>query len=260
MSPFSENASLLAPNVSQFELDLEASSHRHNIPVDIAKQWDPDTCPDLLLPWLAWALSVDEWDEQWSDQSKRIMLKQSVAIHKHKGTVGAVKRALKALNVEFDFLEWFDEIEDVVLAPIHSNNPHTFVFIAWANENPYTSNQFFLNPELYNVVKRVVDRVKPARSHFDFLIGAKIHSDIQIASASAGWCQVRRLSNETKAVQISDTNVQLNAAMSTSKRSLQSSRISQQTQAVQLGGLAGELDTQLHLNNRRYCVGRFYLS
>ena len=72
----------------------------------------PIKAMEALLPWLAWAMSIDEWNENWSAASKRTMLKQSVAIHKHKGTVGAVKRALKALNIEFEFLEWFEQSDD----------------------------------------------------------------------------------------------------------------------------------------------------
>lgn len=252
---------LLPPNATKLEENLETMSSRlRQIPVEIGKQWHPDTCPENLLPWLAWALSVDEWDEQWSEQAKRAMLKQSVSIHKHKGTVGSVKRALKALNIEFEFLEWFEACEDIALAPIHSNQPYTFVFIAWANENPYTSNEVFLNPDLYDVLLRVINRVKPARTHFDFLVGAKINSNLLLGTASTGWCQVRRLSNDTKPVKLPPSNTQLAASLITSRRNVQTTRISNQTTGVQLGAAISNINTKLHLNNRRYSVARFYLT
>jgi len=255
------NQSLLPPNASMLEANLENASNRlSQIPVEIGKQWDPDTCPENLLPWLAWALSVDEWDEQWSEHSKRVMLKQSVSIHKHKGTVGSVKRALKALNIEFEFLEWFEECEDIALAPIHSSKPYTFVFIAWANENPYTSNEVFLNPDLYDVLFRVINQVKPARSHFDFLVGAKINSNLLLGTASSGWCQVRRLTNETKPVKLPPSKTQLAASLVTSQKNIQTTRISNQTTPVQLAVSVSNINAQLHLNNRRYSVARFYLT
>lgn len=56
--------------------------------------WNPDTCPVHLLPWLAWALGVDEWDPVWSESTKRNTIRESVSIHRRKGTVGSIRRAL----------------------------------------------------------------------------------------------------------------------------------------------------------------------
>ena len=61
-------------------------------PIVIADLINPDKCPVHLLPYLAWAFSVDKWDENWSEEVKRIAIKQSFFIHKHKGTINAVRR------------------------------------------------------------------------------------------------------------------------------------------------------------------------
>ncbi|MBG8794166.1 phage tail protein I [Salmonella enterica subsp. enterica] len=29
--------------------------------------WNPATCPIRFLPYLAWAFSVDRWDESWTE-------------------------------------------------------------------------------------------------------------------------------------------------------------------------------------------------
>ncbi|MDO9795154.1 phage tail protein I, partial [Glaesserella parasuis] len=34
-------------------------------PIVIADLINPERCPEALLPYLAWAFSVDKWDEQW---------------------------------------------------------------------------------------------------------------------------------------------------------------------------------------------------
>ena len=254
------NKSILPPNATAQERAQEAAITRmSDIPVEIGKLWDPDTCPVELLPWLAWALSVDEWDSQWSEQTKRSFIKQSVTVHKHKGTVGAVKRALASLGVSIDFLEWFDDVHDIALAPIHSTQPHTFIFIAWANENPYTSNEVFLNPELYNAVLRVTNRVKPARSHFDFLVGAKINGDLAVGTASTGWFQVGRFSNETTPVQIPENSVHVSAALATSGHNIQVGRFVRETEPVQVPASETLLSAIFHLNRKRYVVARFYL-
>jgi phage tail P2-like protein len=65
-----------------------------DVPVD--RLWNPSTCPAALLPWLAWALSVDEWDDAWPEETKRRVIADSVTVHRVKGTVGAVRRALAA--------------------------------------------------------------------------------------------------------------------------------------------------------------------
>jgi len=58
--------------------------------------WNPQTCPAHLLPWLAWALSVDDWDPEWPEATRRRVIAESVEIHRHKGTVASVRRILRA--------------------------------------------------------------------------------------------------------------------------------------------------------------------
>jgi hypothetical protein len=52
------------------------------------------------LPWLAWALSVDEWDETWTEAQKRETVAASYAVHSKKGTPYAVRHALEALGYD----------------------------------------------------------------------------------------------------------------------------------------------------------------
>ena len=63
-------------------------------PVIIADLINPERCPPQLLAYLAWAFSVDKWDENWTDEVKRIAIKQAFFVHKHKGTIAAVKRVV----------------------------------------------------------------------------------------------------------------------------------------------------------------------
>lgn len=87
---------LLPPNSTAQEFALEqATARMADVRVPIRSTWDPDTCPAGLLPWLAWALGVDEWDAGWSDEAKREAIRRSVSIHRRKGTVGAIRAALK---------------------------------------------------------------------------------------------------------------------------------------------------------------------
>ncbi len=252
---------LLPSNATAYEKSLAQTTARiADLPVDIGKLWSPDNCPVSLLPWLAWAMSVDEWDSQWSEQTQRDLIRHSAKTHRQKGTVGAVKRALSSLSVTVDFLEWFDNIDDVILAPIHSKQPYTFVFIAWANENPYTSNTVFLNPQLYDAIRKVVNQIKPARAHFDFLVGAKLANELVIGAASTGWSQTARFVNQTVPVQAPAQQTDIDLAITTSGDNLQVSRLTQHTEAVQPPAFASAIDTAIGISRRRYAISRFYLA
>lgn len=88
---------LLTPNSTPLERALANVSARiSNIPVPITSIWNSDTCPLHLLPWLASAVSVDEWDDTWPEEMKRATIAASLAIHSTKGTVSAVMTELAA--------------------------------------------------------------------------------------------------------------------------------------------------------------------
>lgn len=69
-----------------------------DIPVPIHLTWQAKHCPASLLPWLAWSLSVDEWDDEWSEDQKRNTILESVNIHRTKGTVASIRRVLASVG------------------------------------------------------------------------------------------------------------------------------------------------------------------
>lgn len=86
---------LLPPNATPLERALASVLARiSDVPVPIADLWNPARCPAPLLPWLAWTLSVDEWDSGWPEEVQREVIAASVDIHRHKGTIWAMRRAL----------------------------------------------------------------------------------------------------------------------------------------------------------------------
>lgn len=107
-----QNNSILPPNASPLLRDFEnAVSVRHfllqNNPLRYLN--DPGQCPEHILPWLAWAMSVDVWNNDWSLATKRAVIRQSVQVHKLKGTIGALKRALTAFGfTDTRVEEWFE--------------------------------------------------------------------------------------------------------------------------------------------------------
>ncbi|CCO22224.1 phage tail protein I [Maridesulfovibrio hydrothermalis] len=101
--------SLLPPNASKLERDFsEVVARIGELHIPIDDLWNPETCPLGLLPYLAWALSVDVWDEDWPEDVKRAVVRESVAIHRIKGTPGAVEKMCAALGYDVRVLEWFE--------------------------------------------------------------------------------------------------------------------------------------------------------
>lgn len=101
--------SLLPPNASKNERDIEAVI---SPPLSFPNRdlWNPEKCPEHLLPHLAWALSVDNWDSTWPIERKRQVIKDSIHIHRKKGTRDAVERIVSAIRGDgTKVTEWFED-------------------------------------------------------------------------------------------------------------------------------------------------------
>jgi len=97
---------LLPPSASTLEVTIaDVNAAMADLPVPIAALWTPETCPAALLPWLAWAYSVDTWDSNWSERTKRNVIAAAYNVHRLKGTVGSVKRALTAAGFPSTIVE-----------------------------------------------------------------------------------------------------------------------------------------------------------
>lgn len=104
-------ARILPPNASDLEkATLTAELARLSLykPEVIATIWDPWGCPDELLPFLAWALSVDIWSDEWSEIEKRREIAASPGIHRLKGAVLAIRRALDRMGLVYSISEWWE--------------------------------------------------------------------------------------------------------------------------------------------------------
>lgn len=158
---------LLPSNATAQECALSESVARlSDIKVPLDTLWNPWTCPAGLLPWLAWALSVDVWDDEWSEDQKRATIAASVQVHRIKGTRGAVNRALGALGYDISLVEWFQD------AP--KGAPYTFRLVVEVDDRG-------VDDALYFTLEQVVNRSKNTRSHL---------SKISIAAKSSGKTNV----------------------------------------------------------------------
>lgn len=101
------DAHLLPPNSTPQERALSATvSSAVDMPIPVRDAWNPDTCPAQLLPWLAWAFSVDEWQDGWTVEEQRAVIRNALFIHQHKGTLAALKRAVEPLGYIIQITEY----------------------------------------------------------------------------------------------------------------------------------------------------------
>ncbi|NBV07336.1 MAG: phage tail protein I [Proteobacteria bacterium] len=148
------NQSLLPPNASQLLRDLESVfGDSFDLPTLNRYVVNPDLAPAHILPWLAWALSVDDWSDSWSEQIHRNVIKASVEVHRKKGTIGALKKALQAFNYEnVKVEEWFE----------YGADPYFFRVFFDVREPGFDVNVL---PQ----VQKVIESTKNARSHLESL-------------------------------------------------------------------------------------------
>lgn len=76
--------------------------------VPLRDLWNPWQCPVKFLPYLAWAFSVDRWEETWSEKEKRQAVSDAFWIHQRKGTVAAVRRVIETLGYSMTLQEWWE--------------------------------------------------------------------------------------------------------------------------------------------------------
>ncbi len=150
---------ILPPSASPLLKTLDETGERMaGFEAPFGTIWNPQTCPAELLPWLAWALSVDVWDARWPEQVRRDLIADALPVHMRKGTLGSVRRALSRLGLEVEITEWFEE----------GGAPYTFRVVARPVVDLIGDRTLpFLSLELREQVTRILETGKPARAHYD---------------------------------------------------------------------------------------------
>lgn len=165
--------SLLPSNATAQERALEAATARlSDIPVSVRDVWNADTCPAALLPWLAWAFGVDEWDPKWSDEAKRNTIRAAVMIQRRKGSVWSIKQAIAAagygdaLLFEGDSTQFFNGATSYNGAHIYGD-PSEWAKYRFVMARPITNTQA-------DQVRRILQYTAPARCNLVELIFTQV--------------------------------------------------------------------------------------
>lgn len=86
-------ASILPPNATPLERALEAVGRARldAIAIPVADVTRPHEAPPAFLPFLAFARSVDLWDRDWPEETKRAIVADAVRLHRLKGTLAGIR-------------------------------------------------------------------------------------------------------------------------------------------------------------------------
>lgn len=143
------NNTLLPPSAGDWMRHTESAATRlSDITVALRTIWTPTDCPAELLPYLAWALSVDRWDKSWAADKKIAAIQQSYWLHRRKGTRAAVRRVIEDMGFSASFAEWFDT----------GDAPGTFRLEVDVNEVGIT-------PKTLEDLNRLIGDAKPVSRH-----------------------------------------------------------------------------------------------
>lgn len=143
------SSSLLPPSSTAWMRGAEGATARLSaITVALRTLWTPTACPVDLLPYLAWALSVDRWDKNWLADRKVAAIQQSYWLHRRKGTRAAVRRVIEDMGFSATFAEWFDV----------GDEPGTFRLEVDVNE-------VGLTPKTLDELNRLIGDAKPVSRH-----------------------------------------------------------------------------------------------
>jgi phage tail P2-like protein len=164
--------SLLPPNATVLETALALTGTRlSDIVLPLEDLWNPLTCPATALPWLAWSLSVDAWNAEWSDERKRAATAQAIATHRRKGSVTVVREALAAIDTLARLIEWHEASPRLT--------PHTAQIRLPVVDAEGVAGGTRCSAATTAQILADVTRVAPVRTHFEVVL------DLGSATSSA---------------------------------------------------------------------------
>lgn len=157
-------SSILPPNASVLERALEGAvaDARPDLSA-IPTLLSPENCPSELLPWLAWSLLVNDWDETWPEETQRSVISTSILIHRQKGTVKSIRDSIRAFGFgEAVITEGYggSSYSDQIVydgSEDYGEPDH------WAEYRVYLERPITIDQA--NQLKRILREVAPARCH-----------------------------------------------------------------------------------------------
>lgn len=170
-------ASLLPPNATPFERALEAAARSEAIDTPIDTLVDPARIDATWLPWLAYGLSVDSWDADWSEADKREAVAGSIALHRRKGARASVETVLARFDRLASLVEWHEATPRAT--------PHTFeIRVPMVTDAGTAPGGRRATAAFADAIIREIARVKPLREHLTLVQSIAARGSIGIQSVA----------------------------------------------------------------------------
>jgi phage tail P2-like protein len=170
-------SSLLPPNSTSFERAFDtALDARFGMidPTAVTRAWYPQLCAAPVLPSLAAALSVDVWDRTWPLRVRRAAVAAAPLVHRIKGTHGAIRMALAALEARVVITDWWQA----------GLVPGTFRVRVFATTR-WVAGQPALSPERIEAMRAAVIASAPVSRPFELELGIEVGGSIAAAASAS---------------------------------------------------------------------------
>lgn len=178
-------ANLLPPNSTPLERALALACEPTASPDVLRTLWNPDSCPIELLPWLAWSLSIKEWDDAWPEERKRARIAEAFTIAKTEGTVASIRRVFASIG-----------FGDITIDESRVDKRHngTMRRDGFVQRGALTGRSWYrirlkklLNVHQADLAKRLLEITAPARCqlfNLDFTEATLLHNGIAVRDGS----------------------------------------------------------------------------
>lgn len=180
--------SLVPPNATHLERVAESVIARAwSIDSVVAMLWNPHTCPENLLPWLAWTMSVDTWRNSWPLPVRRARVANALLVQRRKGTARSIADVVDSFGGKVQITEWWQTTP--------RGAPHTFALtLTLGGQSGETATAQYVDDVIAEV-----NFTKPVRSHFTFTQGVNLAGRIGIVAAARAAMLVRLQAKEAVA-------------------------------------------------------------
>lgn len=192
-----EFQTLLPANRSKLEVAIEqeqAGKYCRIHPEILAQIHNPLTCPVELLPWLAYAASVDVYNEAWAEHTKRAVIANAFAAHRQKGLHGSIETALSALGVSVEVIEWWQAKPPAEVG--------TMEVIVHVDQQIIPDAEVVLGIEVIHDLLRQLERNKRASIHYTFTTRLNAETGMAIAYSAGEFTQLTRAAMRNTEVSI----------------------------------------------------------
>lgn len=167
---------LLPPNSTKLERDLEQVLQRTTeLDAPLRKLWNPDTCPEHILPWLAWGLGLSDWKTYWPVSIKRAFIRDAIDFKRKQGTAQSVRQIVRNFGAAVVLQEgWEAEPKRA---------PHTFSVVINATHMGGDT----ITDEFQQDIIDSIQKAKPARSSFTVTSGLVASGAVGVGGVSRAF-------------------------------------------------------------------------